>query len=443
MTDIAASALPWYRALTSSQWRTLIAANLGWLFDGFETYALFLTVGPAMHQLLVPSQYSHIPAYIGTVVAITLLGWGLGGLCGGILADYIGRKRTMVYAILAYALLTGLTALSFNWLSFALLRFLVGIAIGSEWATGSSMMAELWPKDARGRGASLMQSGFGIGFFLASFLWLFISDLGPHAWRYMFLVGILPAFLVLWIRVSIDEPEAWRQSAARRQEAQTRKRSGATLSADEQALTRFTVSDLFADPEIRRRTILVFLLSFSTTLAWWGISSWVSPYIAGLAAKAHLPAQQWVSYAGMAYNLGGILGYVALGFFADSFGRKPTVMVYFAAAFVMTPVLYLWTQDLTLLLFVALVNGFFTLGIYSWMPVWLPELYPTRSRATGTAFAFNAPRFVAFLGPLFAGALIVQFGGFSRTAMIFALIYILGFVVAPFLPETKGLPLPA
>jgi len=109
-----------------------------------------------MHSLLPSAEYPHIPAFIGTVVAITVLGWGIGGFCGGILADYLGRKQTMIYAILAYAVLTGLTALSFNWISFALLRFLVGIAIGSEWATGSSMMAELWPKEARGKGASLM-----------------------------------------------------------------------------------------------------------------------------------------------------------------------------------------------------------------------------------------------------------------------------------------------
>jgi MFS family permease len=259
----------------------------------------------------------------------------------------------------------------------------------------------------------------------------------------MFLVGIVPALLVLWIRTSIDESQAWQNTDARRREARQRKQSGAALSTEDAALNRFTMADLFAEPEIRRRTILVFLLSFSTTLAWWGISSWISPFIASVAAKDHLPPQQWVSYAGMAYNLGGILGYIALGFFADSFGRKPVVMVYFAGAFLLTPVLYLWTQDIDLLLVAALVNGFFTLGIYSWMPVWLPELYPTRSRATGTAFAFNAPRFVAFLGPLFAGALIVQFGGFSRAAMMFACIYILGFVVAPFLPETKGKPLPA
>jgi len=444
MTDItAAGALPWYRSLTTGQWRTLIAANLGWLFDGYETYALILTVGAAMHSLLEPGQYSQIPGYAGTIIAITLLGWGIGGICGGVLADYIGRKRTMIYAILAYSLLTGLTALSFSWISFALLRFAVGIAIGSEWATGSSMMAELWPQDARGKGAGLMQCGLGIGFFLASFVWLFVSGFGPDAWRYMFVIGILPALLTLWIRTSIDESKVWQQTDARRREARARKASGATLSAEETALNRFTVADLFAEPETRRRTILVFLMSLTTTLAWWGISTWVPPYIASVAVKNGLPGPQWASYAGMAYNFGAILGYGSLGFLADRFGRKPIAMLYFAVAFLMTPVLFLWTQDLTLLLVAAAVNAFFTLGQYSWMPVWLPELFPTRSRATGLAFTFNAPRFIAFLGPLFAGVLIVQFGGYSHAAMTIACIYILGFCVAPFLPETNGKPLPS
>ena len=271
MTEVTAGTLPWYRALTTTQWRTLIATNLGWLFDGYEAYALFLTVAPAMRSLLDPSQYAQIPAYAGTVVAITLLGWGIGGFCGGILADYIGRKRTMIYAILAYSILTGLTAISFNWISFALLRFLVGIAIGSEWATGSSMIAELWPNEARGRGAGLMQCGLGIGFFLASFIWLFVGALGPEAWRYMFLIGILPALLTVWIRTSIDESAAWQRVDAQRREARARKDSGAALSAHEQALTRFTIADLFAEPETRRRIVLAFLMSLTTTLAWWGI----------------------------------------------------------------------------------------------------------------------------------------------------------------------------
>jgi MFS family permease len=442
MTDITAGTAPWYRSLTASQWRTLFAANLGWLFDGYETYALLLTLGPAMHSLLDPSQYAQIPAYAGTVVAITLLGWGIGGLCGGVLADYIGRKRTMIYAILGYSVLTGLTAFSFNWISFALLRFLVGIAIGSEWSTGSSMMAELWPENARGKGAGLMQCGLGIGFFLASFVWLFVSGFGPDAWRYMFVIGILPALLTVWIRTSIDESAAWQATDARRRAANVRKETGATLTSDEKALTRFTVADLFADPESRRRSIIVFLMSLTTTLAWWGISSWVPPYVASVATKAGLQGPQWASYAGMAYNFGAICGYISLGFLADAFGRKPITMIYFALAFVMTPVLFLWTEDPTLLLVAAAVNAFFTLGQYSWMSVWLPELFPTRSRATGLAFTFNAPRFIAFLGPLFAGVLIVQFGGFSRAAMTIACIYVLGFCVVPFLPETNGKPLP-
>jgi len=118
-------------------------------------------------------------------------------------------------------------------------------------------------------------------------------------------------------------------------------------------------------------------------------------------------------------------------------------MVFFALALVLTPVLFLWTQDLGLLLAVAAVNGYFSLGQYSWMPVWLPELFPTRIRATAMAFAFNAPRFIAFLGPLLAGKLIVGFGGFGVAATIVATIYVLGLLAAPFLPETKGRPLPA
>jgi MFS family permease len=442
MSDTIVASPPWYHSLNRSQWNVLLAANLGWLFDGFELYALFLTVGPAMRSLLAPAQYPQIPAYIGTVVAITLLGWGIGGMAGGLLADYIGRKRTMIYAILAYSITTGLTALSFDWVSFAFLRFLVGIAIGSEWATGSSMMAELWPDHARGRGAGLMQCGIGIGNFVASLVWLYVGFLGPDSWRYLYLIGVLPALLTLWIRSSIPESAKWEQAQEQRVDALARRRSGATLTAEEHALTRFTAADLFASPELRRRTIIALLLSFATTLAFWGVSSWLPPYAASLAAKANLPEQQWAAYAGMAYNFGGTIGYICLGFLADRVGRRPTAMLYFAMAFAMTPVLFLWTEDLNLLLLAAAINGFFTVGQYSWMPIWLPELFPTRSRGTGIAFVFNAPRFVAFLGPLFAGTLIVQFGGFSRAAMIFSCIYFLGVAAAPFLPETKGRPLP-
>jgi MFS family permease len=150
MTDAATASTPWFRTVDRGAWRALLAANLGWLFDGFETYALILTAAPAMRSLVDPSAFPQIPAYVGTVFAITLFGWGVGGLIGGVVADYIGRKQTMILAILAYSLTTGLTAFAFNWWSFALLRFLVGIAIGSEWASGASIVAETWPDGARG-----------------------------------------------------------------------------------------------------------------------------------------------------------------------------------------------------------------------------------------------------------------------------------------------------
>jgi MFS family permease len=439
----AAGSQPWYRSLNATQWKTVFASNLGWTFDGYETFSLILVVAVALRDLLDPSQFSQIPAYAGTVIGITLLGWGIGGVIGGVLADYIGRRRTMIFAILAYSLTTGLSAFAWDWVSFALLRFLVGIAIGSEWSTGASMTAEVWPDNARGRGAGLMQCGLGIGFFLASLTWLFVSGYGPGAWRIMFLIGVIPAFFTLWLRTGIPESKKWEQSNEKRKTAKARKKSGAKLSEEDHALTRFTFADLFADPEIRKRTIIVFLMSLTTTVAWWGISTWVPPFVAAAAGKAGLPPQTWASYAGMSYNVGAICGYIGLGFLADQFGRKPIVMIFFAASLVLTFALYMWTTDLHLLLLVAAVNGFFTLGQYAWMSVWLPELFPTRMRATGMAFTFNAPRFIAFLGPLFAGMLIAQFGGFSKMAVAFSFIYILGFVLVPFLPETKGKPLPA
>ena len=441
-TVTAGGSQPWYRSLDANQWKTMIASNIGWMFDGYETFALILVVGAALHQLLEPSYYPQIRSYAGIVIAITLLGWGIGGVLGGILADYIGRRRTMMYAILAYSLTTGLSAFAWNWESFALLRLLVGIAIGSEWATGASITAEAWPDSARGRGAGLMQCGLGIGFFVASFVWLFVGEHGPSAWRYMFFIGIIPALFAFWLRSGVEESKPWEHTNEKRKAAQAKKQSGATLNAEDHALTRFTIAGLFADADIRKRTVALFLMSLTTTLAWWGISTWVPPFVAAIAAKQHLPPQTWASYAGMSYNIGAILGYIGLGFFADRFGRKPVIMIFFAASLILTPVLYWWTHDLHLLLLVAAINGFFTLGQYSWMAVWLPEQFPTRMRATGMAFVFNGPRFIAFLGPLFAGLLISKFGGFGNVAVAFSVIYILGFAMVPFLPETKGKPLP-
>ena len=257
----------------------------------------------------------------------------------------------------------------------------------------------------------------------------------------MYVIGIVPALATLWIRSNIPESALWEEVNEKRLAAVNRKKAG-TISTEDKELTRFTLVDLFSNKESRKYTLIALLMSLTTTLGWWGISTWVPPYIAQEAAKSGLVAQKWASYAGMAYNFGAVLGYISFGFLADRFGRKPIAILFFAMSLLLTPVLFLWTHDLQLLLVAAAFNAFFSLGQYTWMPTWLPELYPTRMRATAVAFGFNAPRFVAFLGPLIAGNLIVEFGGFGNSAVIVSMIYFLGLAAAPFLPETVGKALP-
>src|SRR5919197_125340 len=335
---------PWYRSLDRTQWKALVASNLGWTFDGFEVFALILTVGVALRQLLDPSQSQFTPAYAGAIIAITVLGWGLGGLLGGVLADYLGRKRSMTLTILAYSLLTGLSAFAGDWVSFAVLRFLVGLAIGSEWATGSSIMAELWPAKARGRGGAFLQAGYPIGSILASGVWLLIGSSGPGAWRYMFLIGVLPALIVFWIRRNIPESPRWEQSNDRRKAARDLRRKGAALQGENAALLRFTLVDIFAEPAVRTRLLLTFIMSLSVTIGYWGVSSFVPSYFGSVASAAGLPAQRWVGLVGLVQNIGALLGFFAFGFLADAFGRKPTTFVYYLMCLILTPVVYLWVQ---------------------------------------------------------------------------------------------------
>src|SRR6266403_3494359 len=433
---------PWYRSLDRSQWKALIAANLGWTFDGFEVFALILTVGVALHQLLEPSQYPLIPAYAGAVIAITVFGWAIGGLLGGVLADYLGRKRSMTLTILAYSLLTGISALSWDWVSFAVFRFLVGLAIGSEWATGASIMAELWPANARGKGGAFLQAGYPIGSILASGVWLAIGTSGPDAWRYMYLIGVLPALIVFWIRRNIPESPRWEESNRRRRAAYDLRRQGAALEGEDAALVRFTLVDMFAEPAVRMRLFLTFVMSLSVTIGYWGVSTFVPAYVGSVAAAAALPPQYYAALVGLIQNIGALLGFASFGFLADHFGRKPTTILYYVMCLILTPLVYLGIRDIHLLLAAFAVYGFFIQGCFSWTPIWLPELFPTRMRATAAGFIFNAPRLISAIAPLIAGTLIVGLGSYGKAATIIGMFYILGLIAVPFLPETRGKPLP-
>lgn len=413
---------------------SLASANLGWFFDGFETYSLILTVAFVLKDLLPAGSRHDIPLYAGATIAITLFGWAIGGLAGGVIADYIGRRRMLLWSMAFYALCTGLTALSWSWLSFAILRFVTGLALGSEWGTGTSLVAETWSDSTRSKAAGIMQSGLGIGFFVASLAWHFISPLGTNAWRWMFVLGVLPALVVvfLWRRV----PESGEWIAATKRKPGGRRRHGAI------SIRELTILELLRDPQLRKVTLIASVMSLVTTVAWWGISTWVPAYVSQVAAGRGLSGSAWSSNAGMIYNAGAIVGYIALGFIADRIGRRWTTFGYFALSLALTPLLFLGPANMALLVPIIVLNGMFTLGQYTWMAVWLPELYPARLRATGVSFVFNAARFIAFLGPLLAGAIITHLGGYGTAATAFGCIYLVGIAFCFFLPETKGRPLP-
>jgi MFS family permease len=423
--------------------RALIASWLGWMFDGYETYALVLVMGSAVHQFLPPDRLPSASVYVGGLLAATMLGWATGGVAAGILADYFGRRRTLMLSILCYAVFSGLAAISWDYWSLLAFRFLVGLGLGAEWGPGAAIVAEQWAPASRGKAGGVLHAAYGVGLLLASGIWLFVSRLGQSSWRYMFLVGILPALLLLYVRRWVDEPAVWSETNRNRREAQQRVQMGKGSSHDKQ-LVRFTVSEILSDLELRRRIGILLLMSVSTVVGWWSASTWIPEFAAQLNARSLSQMQLSTSMIGLMFSLGSVAGFLTLGFFADTVGRKPTIWFYYLGALVVTLCYFLFARERTALLMMAGVNGFFSSGQFAWMTIYLPELFPTRVRGTAMSLVFDTSRSIAGLGPLLAGWLVTLFGGIGNAAAVMSLIYIVGLIATPFAgAETRGKPLPA
>lgn len=426
-----------------SRWKALIAAALGWLFDGYESFVLVLVAAIAVRELLPPERLADAPEYVGGLMAVTLVGWATGGVVSGVLADYIGRKRVLMLSILCYALYTGLSAVAHTYWLLLLFRFLTGLGLGGEWGPGAAMVSELWPPATRGRAAAVLQSAYGVGILLASVVWLFVAPLGPSSWRYMFLLGVLPAFLILYIRRGLDDPALWCAADARRRSAAACVARGEAVSDEDRALLRLSVARLVATPELRRRLVPLLLMALVSIIGYWGASTWIPQYAGQIATAGGRDAREWIALAGIAAGLGAIAGYLLFGVLADTWGRKPTTWVFYLGALPAVWVPFLLVRDPVLFLAAVALNGIFTTGQFAWMPIYLPELFATSVRGTAIALVFNSARYLAAAGPLVAGAVIVMFGGIGRAASIIALVYVVGLIVTPFAgPETKGRPLP-
>jgi MFS family permease len=434
---------PWHAGLTRRHWRILWGSYLGWIFDGYEAVALVYALRPALGSLLTPEQAQAPAFYVGAAIGITLLGWGLGGLMGGIAADYIGRKRMMMLSILGYALFTGLTAFAGSFAQLAILRFITGLAIGSEWSTGIALVAETWPNRARPKGCGFLQSGFGGGAVLAAIVWALLAafePLGPESWRIMFALGALPALVCLYLRRALEESEQWMQALREQRWAATAEDAASTQRRGRRP---FSLTEIFRERESRRRVLLATLMSFATTVGWWAVSSWLPAYTEGLAKVAGEPANVWGPRMGIIYNVGAIIAYLLSGFVADAVGRRAFLLITYAGCIVTSLACYLWTGGLVPFMGLAFLNGFFTLGFaFSWMAIYLVELFTPAVRATAASAVFTGARLIAWIFPIIAGQIVTLSGGGAAAALTMSSVYAIGLIVPWFMPETTGKPLP-
>ncbi len=422
----------WRHGVTPYQWLVLLVAWLGWVFDSMDSTIYALVLQPALHDLLPspgggPVTSDVIGWYGGIIFSIFLIGWAIGGVLFGVLADYFGRTKTLVFTILIYAVFTGLAALSQTWWELALFRFLTALGIGGEWAAGAALVAEVWPENKRAKAAGILQSAWAGGFLLAAIISLFLRNFG---WRPMFVVGVVPALVALLVRWQVREPERWvKAHAEERQSGNVRRRK---------------LAELFA-PGLARSTLVGSGLAFVAVFGLWGATNWTPTLIRALPDLHGLGAAELtsrVSYATMLLNVGALAGYLSFGPLADRVGRRRVFALMCLGSLVMLPVTFVTPRTYTEVLLLLPLLGFFNNGIFSGFAIYLPELYPTRIRATGAGFCFNIGRLLASVGPFATGYLVTTLGSFGLAVCVVALIYLVGLLILPFAPETKGQPLP-
>jgi MFS family permease len=418
----------WWQGISRYQWLVLVVAWLGWVFDAMDATIYAIVLHPALHDLLqFPGETvstEQVGWYGGIIFSIFLIGWAIGGISFGVVADRIGRTKTLIITILIYAIFTGLAALSQDWWHLAIYRFLTALGIGGEWAAGAALVAETWPEEKRAKAAGILQSAWAVGFFLAASFNLLLKGYG---WRVMFVIGVLPAFVSLLVRWHVKEPDRW--AKAHTQDTTT-------------SPTRIT--DIF-HPPLRRSTIVGSALAFVAVFGLWGATNWAPTLIRELPDLKGSDATTLsasVSYAIMALNGGALFGYLGFGPLADRFGRRAVFAFMCLGSLVMLPITYLVPTTYTGVLLLLPLLGFFNNGIFSGFPIYLPELYPTRLRATGAGFCFNAGRVLASAAPFLTGWLVMELGSFGKAASTVALIYLVGLVILIFAPETRGKPLP-
>jgi len=411
-------------------WISFGSACLAWMFDAMDLTLFTLVMVPSVSELIGSSDAGSVAYTGGLIVAGKLLAWGLAGIAFGVVTDRIGRAKTMLITVLVYSVFTGLSGLAQTWWQLLILQALAGAGIGGEWAAGAALVAETWPERTRQRALVAMQMAFAGGFFLAGLL---NSLVGPVGWRWVFAAGAAPAVMALPIRWFVPEPERW---IAARLRSQASPDPGASPTA-----TR-SLSAIFA-PHLRRRTAVGVSIAAAMMIGVWGTATLLPIWIHQLVGPED--AARAIDATGKCFmlaNLGAVVGFLSLMWLNDALGRRWAYSLVVVGC--LGTGLFTFTRIATLeaLLWFMPLYGLFAIGGFGIFAAYLPELFPTRIRATGQGFCWNLGRALTAVGPLVSGMLVEVLGSVPMAGVTVTASYLVGLVAIWFGPETKGLPLP-
>ena len=464
MSPPSVSALPWYRTLTPNHWFVFTVASLAWMFDCLDQQLFILARDNAVKALSAAGTSGpELKSLGGWAQSIFVAGWALGGLIFGSVGDRIGRAKTLSITVLIYSLCTGLSAFSRDVTEFMIYRALTGLGVGGVFGLAVALVADSLPELARPKALGLLQALSAVGNVTAGLIAMALAEMDPmNSWKYLFWIGAVPAFLCIFIMFRLKEPVKW--VAAR----------DASRLAGGKAMGSY--GSLFGEVQWRRPAILGMILCVSGVVGLWGVGFFsgalIGPAIEN-ALKAQNPAitpaalaagKQWWTAANLiVQNIGAFFGMILFAKLAHRYGRKTVFAFGFIAAFAATIYFYKNFQTKSDIWMTGLM-GFCQLSIFAGFAIYLPELFPTRLRSTGVSFCYNVGRFIAATGPITLGGLQkylsekavaalpttadalskadAQLTAFRNAACWLACIYVIGLLVLPFLPETKGRPMP-
>jgi MFS family permease len=427
-----------------SQWMVLFAAWLGWGFDIFDSL-LFNFVAPTCVPVLLGIPYGTPAAaaatlrWTGILTSLLLIGWAAGGIVFGRVADRLGRTRTLLLTMGMYSVGTAACALAPNIWSLALFRLVASLGIGGEWVCGAAMVSETVPEKRRVDAGALLYTAAPTGLFLATFIVYQIQGVyfrgAPEiAWRYVFLSGLIPAFVALGVRLMIKEPERWTHAIERA-------RPG-------------TIRELFS-PAYRALTFSGASMAMINLLVWWSVNAFIPVVAVGLANRvsagasainATVLAEQWKALATNAFDAGALIGVLLTIPAAKLLGRRKMFIVYFLGGGLSILAAFGLPLSPQMRLYMYFPIGATVWGITASFAFYLPELFPTRLRGTGAGFCFNLGRFVAAVGPFVVGGIAAR-GANALDSAMQALFYcgwipIIGLMLMPWVIETKDRVLP-